>query len=216
MLESIAARSRALACEPKLVILHHLTSEGELGAGEMALRVGIHPGLASKHLAGLDEVGLVQRRRSGARVYYRVVGRDDAPGSTSTAQLVWRAFSGPEWATTGWRVQDFAHLSEVTIGKLPPQVARAADVVFDAATAFGNVRRLQVLRLLNDRGRCDAATMIAELHMSPPAQARHMDKLLRRGYVTKVGRGVWDLVRKYSSRFHAALGRDVLRQLGGG
>jgi len=173
----------------------------------------MHPGLASKHLAGLVVVGLAQRRRSGGRVYYDVAVHAAADPGFCTAKLVWRALCEPEWATSGWRVDHLTHLSEGTAGRLPSRIARVADVIFDAATAFGDVRRLQVFRLLNERGRCGAATIVKELRMSLPACSRHTDKLRRRGFAREVEPGIWALAQKQRSRFHGALGREVLRQL---
>ncbi len=57
------------------------------------------------------------------------------------------------------------------------------ETVFEAATAFTNVRRIQILRLLTSRESVTVRMLTEELRMSEPAVGRHMDKLMRRGYV---------------------------------
>jgi DNA-binding transcriptional ArsR family regulator len=61
---------------------------------------------------------------------------------------------------------------------------RAVDTaIFEAATAFTDARRLQVLRHLETCGQADGASLETELHMSADAVSRHTAKLRRRGYI---------------------------------
>jgi DNA-binding transcriptional ArsR family regulator len=57
--------------------------------------------------------------------------------------------------------------------------------VFEAATAFTSVRRVQILRHLCGGG-ADSESLRQTLHMSRTAAARHLEKLMGRGYVVAV------------------------------
>ena len=57
------------------------------------------------------------------------------------------------------------------------------DIVFEAATAFTDVRRLQILRRLTRGDVVTVDILMAELSMSDAAVSRHTTKLIRRGYV---------------------------------
>jgi DNA-binding transcriptional ArsR family regulator len=98
----------------------------------------------------------------------------------------------------------------------PPESARAAAgaqeeshrLIFDAATGFTNLRRLQVLRHLAQGKTADALILSRELGMSPTAATRHIAKLVRRGYlcVSRSGhRVVCQLAAKAKTPAHARL-----------
>lgn len=72
ILRRIARRLRAMGNTTRLRILHALES-GELTVGEIRRRVGGSQANVSKHLASLRNAGLVDARRDGVRVFYRVV-----------------------------------------------------------------------------------------------------------------------------------------------
>jgi DNA-binding transcriptional ArsR family regulator len=81
-------------------------------------------------------------------------------------------------------------------------------LIFEAVTAFTNVRRLQLLRRLASGETLPAAILSATLRMSEAAVSRHMGKLRRRGYieVVKKGRDVgYKLAARGKSRLHARL-----------
>ena len=81
-------------------------------------------------------------------------------------------------------------------------------VIFEAATAFTDLRRLQILRQLARRGPCTVRSLIDDLSMSEDAVSRHASKLQRRGYVVaqRSGRRVtYQLARDAKSPVHAKL-----------
>ena len=71
LLEKIVARFRAMSNPIRLKMLHAL-EDGELSVSELLDRIGGSQANVSKHLAVLRGVDLVQPRRDGASVYYRI------------------------------------------------------------------------------------------------------------------------------------------------
>ena len=66
-----AAIGRALADAKRLCVLESLAA-GELSVGELSTKVGCHVPNMSQHLAVLRSAGLVQSRRDGSTVFYRL------------------------------------------------------------------------------------------------------------------------------------------------
>jgi DNA-binding transcriptional ArsR family regulator len=67
----VAELFRAFSDTSRVRILHALISQ-ELNVGAVAERVGISESAVSHHLRGLRQMRLVQARRDGKEVYYRV------------------------------------------------------------------------------------------------------------------------------------------------
>lgn len=214
MLERIANICRALASDSRLLVLHQVHGEGELPASKVAERVQIPRHLASMHFKQLAAAGLVSPRRSGPYVIYRLTPRQVPAPRFDLMPLLRRAFGDPAWCSRGWDATEILHLSPVVTDTVDAEVTRALDVVFDAVTAFSNVRRLQILRLLQRRGVCNAAEIKAELSMSSSAASRHLDKLTRRGYVCGRGRGAWEVSPGDKTPFHGKLGEVVFSERG--
>jgi ArsR family transcriptional regulator len=63
---------KALASESRLMIVDRL-SRGECSAGELTRLIGSDPSTVSKHLAVLRAHGIVEDRRDGNLVIYRLV-----------------------------------------------------------------------------------------------------------------------------------------------
>ena len=214
MLDDIAATCRALASDGSLLLLCHLAGERELPSSELARRTKLPQGQASTHLSRLALVGGVRRRRSGSRVYYAF----SAPSKTTFAFSPWglveRAFLNTTDTCRGWRQDQILHLAPRTVRVVARTTATAMDVIFDACTAFTNIRRLALLEFLKRNGSCTRASIVMELKMSHVACGRHLDKLARRGYIGMVSPGVWALARKHRTRFHAELLELVLAWLG--
>ena len=63
---------KAMANEPRLLVLCHLSASGELSVGEMADRIGLSQSALSQHLAKLREEGLVATRKQAQTVHYRL------------------------------------------------------------------------------------------------------------------------------------------------
>ncbi|NMC68586.1 MAG: winged helix-turn-helix transcriptional regulator [Myxococcales bacterium] len=62
---------KALANEARLLIVDRL-GDGECSAGELTKLVGLDQSTVSKHLAVLRAQGIVEDRREGSVVYYRL------------------------------------------------------------------------------------------------------------------------------------------------
>lgn len=63
---------KALANEPRLLVLCHLAGGPELAVGDLMNRVGLSQSALSQHLAKLREQGLVTTRKQGQTVFYSV------------------------------------------------------------------------------------------------------------------------------------------------
>ncbi|MBU1345961.1 MAG: metalloregulator ArsR/SmtB family transcription factor [Alphaproteobacteria bacterium] len=66
-----ASLLRALSNEKRLMVLCQL-GDGELSVGELAPPVGLSQSALSQHLARLREEGLVDTRREGTTIFYRI------------------------------------------------------------------------------------------------------------------------------------------------
>ncbi len=71
MIGRVAERLRALADERRIALLLRLQM-GEANVGTLAADCGLGQASASKHLASLKQVGLVESRRDGTQTIYRV------------------------------------------------------------------------------------------------------------------------------------------------
>jgi DNA-binding transcriptional ArsR family regulator len=63
---------KALASEPRLLVLCYLADAGEMSAGDLTEQVGLSQSALSQHLAKLREEGLVATRKEAQSVFYRV------------------------------------------------------------------------------------------------------------------------------------------------
>ena len=214
MLERIAEMCRVVACESRLVILYQLCLEPELPASEIAKRSQIERDVASMHFKRLIALRFLSPRRSGSYVYYRLWPERAQPSEVGLLPLIRLAISDCNWATRGWREKAILHLDDKRVHSLPAGVRRVLDVIFDATTAFSNVRRLQIVRFLLDKGMCSPGEIRRELSMSANAASRHLAKLERRGYLRREGVGGWALDRTGRTPFHAKLLAMVLSHCG--
>ncbi|MBM4030954.1 MAG: ArsR family transcriptional regulator [Planctomycetes bacterium] len=215
MLETIAGTCRVLACDGSLLILYHLSGERELTSTELSRRAKLPRDQTSAHLSRLATVGGVHRRRSGSRVYYAIGNASKSGWPFDPWGTVERVFAGLPATLKGWDAEGNLHLSPRTLETVERRVAAAMDMVFDASTAFTNVRRLLVLQMLKEKGECTAGSVVANLKMSEQACWRHLDKLVRRGYVRERSAGVWVISRNQRTRCHAEMLGTVLAWLGG-
>jgi DNA-binding transcriptional ArsR family regulator len=71
LIPRVAARFKALADEGRLALLSTLQG-GEKSVGELAEATGRSQPNVSQHLASLTHAGLVEARRDGNRVFYRI------------------------------------------------------------------------------------------------------------------------------------------------
>lgn len=63
---------RALSSAPRLLVMCHLATAGELSVSELVDRVGLSQSALSQHLAKLRAQNLVACRRQAQSIYYRV------------------------------------------------------------------------------------------------------------------------------------------------
>ena len=71
LIPQVAARFKALADEGRLALLSAL-QRGERSVGELAEATRRSQPNVSQHLASLTHAGLVEARRDGTRVFYRI------------------------------------------------------------------------------------------------------------------------------------------------
>jgi DNA-binding transcriptional ArsR family regulator len=81
---------RSLASPHRLMILCTLM-DGERSAGELADALDLMPSNLSQHLARLREEDLVETRREGTTIYYRLSSRRVEP----IIRQLYRMFCGP-------------------------------------------------------------------------------------------------------------------------
>lgn len=63
---------KAMASEPRLLVLCHLAESGEMQVRALAKRIGLSQSALSQHLSKLREEGLVSTRKEAQAVFYRV------------------------------------------------------------------------------------------------------------------------------------------------
>jgi DNA-binding transcriptional ArsR family regulator len=176
--EIVAQIARTIACRVRLRMLAQLTTAGELAPTALARALHLPIDAVSAHLRRLSAAGLIQRRRSGTWSY--CVASSPAAAGTLPARIaawLYQALKSPKRApATGAGARN--HTPDLT-----ELQQRQHTVIFEAATAFTHVRRLQLIRRLDGQVTVTAAALTEQLHMSPAALSRHMAKLIRRGYV---------------------------------
>ena len=123
----LAQIAHALAHAHRLELLEHL-GQGERSVEDLAARAGLTLANASRHLQLLRRAALVEGRRDGKRVYYRLAGDEVVVGL-------------------------FAALSRVG-ERNSAEIARVMAGYFRARDEFEPVSRDELL----DRLRCGAAT----------------------------------------------------------
>ena len=173
MFEITVQVCRTVACHTRLKILDFLASHREVSPTDLARRLDIPLPKLSEHLRRLSASGLIQRRHSGVRCY--CVAKSPYGETTLSGKLsrwLFRVFRDPS--------SDSSAVSGK--GRVNSRsVESTHQLIFNAATAFTHLRRVQILRHLETRGESDSETMTAQLKMSPSALSRHCAKLARRG-----------------------------------
>jgi DNA-binding MarR family transcriptional regulator len=158
--------------------------------------------MLSLHLRSLATAGLIMRRKSGAWCHYRAESpyKETTPSGRLAAWL--KSLLGA--------AQDNAEnsaLHEVRDSFCDLQLGLHRDL-FEAATAFTDLRRLQILRRLAQQGPGTVKQLKSALSMSPQALSRHMIKLIRRGYVQARRAGaelVYDLNSSAKTPIHGRM-----------
>ncbi len=199
----IVRLARTLACEERLQILSYLVAAGERPPTEVARELGLSPNALSGHLSRLGTVGLIKRRRSGGWSY--CVAESPYNDSTLSGRtLVWLRdlLATPRKELKACGCDEPRNISTAQARK------QLHNLVFEAATAFTDLRRLQILRYLARGGEATAETFSNKLKMSAWAVARHTDKLIRRGYLgvrTAEGNEWYRLAESFKTPIHRRL-----------
>jgi len=199
--EIIIRLARAIASHRRLRILSCLAREGERAPTTLATDLGMPLSSLSTCLRMLASVGLIRGRRSGANCYYAF-----------TSPYAERTLSGAmsRWLERLLREERNRHkncgLLEVRNGPADDGQSSLHATIFDAATAFADLRRLQILRHVEAHDGTTVEDLVKELRMSPYAVSRHTAKLRRRGLLCvqkkAAGRGSYGIVREYKSQVH--------------
>lgn len=161
--------ARAIASRPRLRILSWLAQDGATTPTALKRELELSLPSLSNHLKILSSVGLIRGRKSGVRCHYRF---DSPYGEHTLSGAMARWLNGL--------------LKKGAVSQSPSMVADRPTpslhtAIFLAATAFTDLRRLQILRYLDRQGAATLETFVARLRMSPFAANRHTAKLRRRG-----------------------------------
>ena len=211
MYELIVRIARAIACVPRLRILSCVAGADEIMPTDLAQELGMSRDLVAAHLRRLSAAALIQRRRSGVRSYC-IASSPYAEHTISGGTAAWlrQVLGDPARAIRDSEVEQVRDCRQLDAQ------SQLHAVVFDAATAFTDVRRLQILHRLM-RGRTATVEMLVrELSMSRPAVTRQTTKLIRRGCVEAGHSGrnlVYRLSHDSKTPIHAELFDIVRRQL---
>ena len=201
--EIIVRVLRSVACLPRLRALSRLAETKEMTPSALAGKLGMNADVVSAHLQRLTSDGLILRRHSGVWCY-----------CSAKSPYSREAFSGK---LTRWLVALLSDPRAAIENSTPGQVCSSSreeaevalhGLIFEAATAFTHLRRLQILWRLVDGDLVSPQSFSEDLHMSPPAVSRHAGKLVRRGYLepSREGRTIgYRLSQECSTTVHAEL-----------
>jgi len=204
--EIIVRVMRAVACRSRLRILRLLATRGELTPTTLSREIGISLPAISLHLRQLVSVGLILRRPSGLCCF--CVPKSPYSRTTLSGKVA-------SWLRRLLRVPEEGEAARIqcaTKGIKHDASPAVDECIFEAATAFANLRRLRILDYLRGKGPTNFETLGTKLKISPAALNRHVDKLVRRGYVELCddrGRNTCRLAARGKTRIHADLLRMV-------
>jgi DNA-binding transcriptional ArsR family regulator len=213
MNEIIVRLARTLACEERLRVLTKLATEEEQSPSELARNLDITLSVLSEHLAKLSSSGLIQRRHSGVWSYC-VAASPYAKSTLSGMTQRWlkELLASPSAALKTCGLGEVRNSSDAAATE---QLHR---IIFHAATAFTDLRRLQILRHLKSEGHATMESLSRDLKMSLWAVRRHTDKLERRGYISAqkvAGESTYRLTTSFKSPVHQQLWTIVSKSLEG-
>jgi len=204
MNEIIVRLSRAIASRPRLRILSHLAQHDEAMPTQLQTELGLPLNALSQHLRVLSFVGLIRSRRSGVRCHYEFRSPyNEQTLSGRTSSLLKKLLE----KRSGSRD---CELHEVRNDSSPATQKTMHEVVFDAATAFTDLRRLQILQYLQAHSQATAQELISQLKMSAYAVSRQTAKLRRRGFLSSERTGINQLVFRLSTQFKTPIHARML------
>ncbi len=94
--EEAARLLAALANAKRLMALCHLV-QGEKSVGDLAELVGLAPAALSQHLARMRDLRLVETRRDGQTIFYRVASTEVA----AILETLYRLYCAPTGSKAG-------------------------------------------------------------------------------------------------------------------
>ncbi|HIJ61158.1 MAG TPA: helix-turn-helix transcriptional regulator [Rhodospirillaceae bacterium] len=132
MLETFETVAKAVA-DPSRARILKLLEGGELCVCQVTAVLDLSPATVSKHLAALKTAGLLQQRRDGKWIYYRLAERDFNAYARSFLDLVRASLQDDPTATADRRV--LARVSAVPVQVLCDQgrAALPADIATGSA-----------------------------------------------------------------------------------
>jgi len=201
--EIIVRLCRAIASYPRLRILSYLAQHGETMPTVLQRDLHLPLNVLSEHLRILSSIGLISSRRSAARCHYDF--RSPYPENTLSG--------GASCWLKGLLRKGAATVSDAfPDGRSRSSVSGATElhtVIFAAATAFTDLRRLQILKYLEMHGQASGQVLAAQLRMSGVAACRQTAKLCRRGILSTRREGkkgfVFQLAAQPTTAVHAQL-----------
>jgi len=201
--EIIIRLARTVASFERLRILSRLAVAGERSPTHLGRELRMPLNSLSGHLAKLATAGLMKRRRSGGWSYC-VADSPYSPATLSGMTTAWlrKALSTPKRTLGDCADEEVRRLSAAEAQ------TRVHQLVFEAATAFTDLRRIQILRHLAVGGEVTAEALSKELSMSEWAVSRHTNKLMRRGYLSLRSAGrpaLYRLAAQFKTPIHAGL-----------
>ena len=177
--EIVIRLARALASFVRLQVLSRLVAAGETSPTRLGRELQMSLNSLSGHFAKLAAAGLIKRRRSG-RWSYCVGDSPYNPATLSGRMVAWLR------GVLAMPKQTLRDCGDKEAHRLSVEEAqtRVHRFVFEAATAFTDLRRIQILRFLATGAEVTAQRMSKKLSMSAAAVSRHTNKLMRRGYLS--------------------------------
>jgi DNA-binding transcriptional ArsR family regulator len=194
MYEIIVRLSRAVASRPRLRILSYLAHHGETMPTVLQRDLRLPLNVVSHHLRTLSSVGLISSRRSAVRCYYDF--SSPYPAHTLSGEM-------SRWLRGLLQKADNPTPGAAHDGRAWP--SRPAEmelhsVIFEAATAFTDLRRLQVLEYLASHDQATGEELATQLKMSDYAVCRQTMKLRRRALLSTRRTGRSGLVFQLATR----------------
>jgi len=149
---------RVIACETRLELLWALFDEEKRCVADLARYVGMGEAQASVQLRVLNARGLIKSRRVKTRVFY-------SPEANASVDYASELLEGLR--------QAFEH--HMTFKSVIRQ-----------ATAFTHHRRIELVHVLSGQ-KMDWETLVQATSMPTSSLFLHLEKLIARGFVVKVG-----------------------------
>lgn len=209
-MELLVRFCRALANYRRLAIVRLLAIAGELAASVISKAIGASPAETSNELRILTANGVLWQRRSGRYVYYDI-SKSTVDRRHPIVSLLKGAFAKKPRGRL--RLADLVRWRDAANG------CPSDKQIYSCLTAFTHPRRLQILRHLTERGPATRLALSSALSMSEAASERQLDKLVRRGVVTRAPNGpeyVYSLRKSLDAEFDSRLLGCVLKWLEAG